>query len=99
MRIHSANSQIRKDEMTKMTKPTYRADVVGSMLRPVELIEARQAMRAGSLAENDYRAIEDRAVDEALRIQETAGVDVATDGEMRRDIFFDFFVSGAEGIT
>ena len=67
----------------------YHADVIGSMLRPEWLVEARQSMRAGTLDPAEYKAIEDRAVDEALRIQETAGVDVVTDGEMRRDIFFD----------
>jgi len=82
-----------------ITKTLYRADVVGSMLRPRELVEARQAFRAGQLPEEEYRVVEDRAVDAALRMQEEAGVDVATDGEMRRDIFFDFFVSGAAGIT
>jgi 5-methyltetrahydropteroyltriglutamate--homocysteine methyltransferase len=77
----------------------YHADVIGSMLRPPWLVEARQAMRAGTLDPGEYRAIEDRAVDEALRIQETAGVDVVTDGEMRRDIFFDQFVSGMDGFS
>jgi 5-methyltetrahydropteroyltriglutamate--homocysteine methyltransferase len=77
----------------------YRADVVGSMLRPRELVDARAGFRAGTVAEEACRAVEDHAIDAALRIQEAAGVDVATDGEIRRDLFFDFFVSGAEGIT
>lgn len=77
----------------------YRAEVVGSMLRPVELVQAREKMRAGELDSPAYREIEDRAIDEALRIQEDAGLDVATDGEMRRDIFFDFFVSGMTGLS
>jgi 5-methyltetrahydropteroyltriglutamate--homocysteine methyltransferase len=77
----------------------YRADVVGSMLRPPELIAARDGFRAGEVGADELRAAQDRAVDEALRIQEDAGVDVATDGEMRRDIFFDFFLTGAEGLT
>jgi 5-methyltetrahydropteroyltriglutamate--homocysteine methyltransferase len=77
----------------------YRAEVVGSMLRPPELVEARAELRAERLDPAEYRAIEDRAVDEALRIQEDAGVDVATDGEMRRDIFFDFFISGMSGLS
>jgi 5-methyltetrahydropteroyltriglutamate--homocysteine methyltransferase len=81
------------------SKTVFRADVVGSMLRPRALIEARDAFRAGTLDEDSHRAAQDAAVDEALRIQEAAGVDVATDGEMRRDIFFDFFVTGAEGLT
>jgi 5-methyltetrahydropteroyltriglutamate--homocysteine methyltransferase len=77
----------------------YHADVIGSMLRPPWLVEAREAMRAGRLDAAEYKTIEDRAVDEALRIQETAGVDVVTDGEMRRDIFFDLFVNGMEGFS
>ena len=81
------------------TKPIYHADVLGSMLRPPWLVEARQAMRAGTLDPAEYRETEDRAVDEALRIQEEAGVDVVTDGEMRRDIFFDQFVTGMDGFS
>ncbi|HVJ28184.1 MAG TPA: cobalamin-independent methionine synthase II family protein [Vicinamibacterales bacterium] len=67
------------------------------MVRPPQLMKARQQMRAGQLSEADYKAIEDEAVDEALRIQEDAGMDVVSDGEMRRDIFFDFAVTGMEG--
>jgi 5-methyltetrahydropteroyltriglutamate--homocysteine methyltransferase len=77
----------------------YRAEVIGSMLRPPWLVEARAAMRSGQIEADAYRAAEDRAVDEALRIQEMAGVDVVTDGEIRRDIFFDAFVAGMEGFT
>jgi len=85
--------------MTAANGAVYHAEVVGSLLRPPELVEARQAMRAGNLAPGDYAAIEDRAVDEALRIQEEAGVDVVTDGEMRRDVFFDLFIRGFTGLS
>jgi 5-methyltetrahydropteroyltriglutamate--homocysteine methyltransferase len=77
----------------------YHAEVIGSMLRPPWLVEARAAMRAGQMDADSYRAVEDRAVDEALGIQEAAGVDVVTDGEMRRDIFFDAFVAGMDGFS
>ena len=86
-------------DRTVMTATVYHAEVVGSLLRPPALIEARQAMRAGRMSPEAYRAIEDAAVDEALRIQERAGVDVVTDGEMRRDIFFDPFVKGMTGLS
>ena len=76
-----------------------RADVVGSLLRPAALVEARAALRAGAFDPDAYREVEDAAVDDALRLQEAAGVDVATDGEMRRSIFFDFFVSGLDGLS
>lgn len=77
----------------------YRADVVGSLLRPPWLIQARQELRAGTLPLEKYEAIEDRAVAEGIAIQEQAGVDVVTDGEMRRDIFFDLFVNGMTGFS
>jgi 5-methyltetrahydropteroyltriglutamate--homocysteine methyltransferase len=69
------------------------------MLRPPELVEARGEMRAGRLDPQEYRAIEDAAVDEALRIQTEAGLDVVTDGEMRRDVFFDFLMKGVTGLA
>ena len=77
----------------------FHADVVGSMLRPPELVDARANLRAGRLDAGAYRRIEDQAVDQALRIQEEAGVDVVTDGEMRRDVFFDFFIKGMTGLS
>jgi 5-methyltetrahydropteroyltriglutamate--homocysteine methyltransferase len=84
--------------MTGLTT-VYHAEVVGSMLRPPWLVEAREAMRAGKIAPDDYETIADRAVDEALRIQVAAGVDVVTDGEMRRDFFADLFIHGMEGFS
>lgn len=65
-----------------MTTP--RADVVGSLLRPSYLREARQGAREGRVTPEALRAIEDRAVREAIALQETAGLDVITDGELRR---------------
>jgi methionine synthase II (cobalamin-independent) len=83
--------------MTTQTR-IYHSEVVGSLLRPPELVEARRALRAGELDPQDYRAVEDRAVDEALRLQEAIGLDVVTDGEMRRDIFFEFLIKGMSGL-
>ena len=77
----------------------FHADVVGSMLRPPELVDSRARMRAGQLSPDEYLEIENRAVDQALEIQQTAGLDVVTDGEMRRDIFFDFFIKGLTGLS
>jgi 5-methyltetrahydropteroyltriglutamate--homocysteine methyltransferase len=65
----------------------YRAEVIGSLLRPNYLKEARQKWESGLLSTRDFKRIEDRAVDEALILQEQAGVDVVTDGEMRRTHF------------
>jgi 5-methyltetrahydropteroyltriglutamate--homocysteine methyltransferase len=85
--------------MAQTRTAVYRADVVGSMLRPAWLLQACRDMRAGTTTPERYRETEDRAVEEAVRIQEAAGVDVVTDGEMRRDIFFDLFLSGMEGFS
>lgn len=61
-----------------------RADVVGSLLRPEYLREAREAARAGAIGADELRAVEDRAVLEAVGLQESAGIEAITDGEYRR---------------
>ena len=61
-----------------------RADVVGSLLRPDYLREARKAAREGRLSAAELHTVEDRAVREAITLQESAGLDVITDGELRR---------------
>uniref|UniRef100_A0A831T9L5 Methionine synthase n=1 Tax=Thermorudis peleae TaxID=1382356 RepID=A0A831T9L5_9BACT len=75
----------------------YRSDVVGSLLRPEYLKEARQQFDAGTLSPAEFKRIEDRAVDEAIRIQEEAGLDVVTDGEQRRLTFFGQLLEAFEG--
>ncbi|HET8674123.1 MAG TPA: cobalamin-independent methionine synthase II family protein [Thermoleophilaceae bacterium] len=75
-----------------------RADVIGSLLRPSWLAEARQKWEAGDMPAADFKKIEDRAVDEAIKLQEDAGLDVVTDGEMRRFTFFDQFTAALEGV-
>lgn len=65
----------------------YRAEVIGSLLRPGYLKQARQQRESGQLSMREFKRIEDRAVDEALALQEQAGVDLVTDGEMRRTHF------------
>jgi 5-methyltetrahydropteroyltriglutamate--homocysteine methyltransferase len=61
-----------------------RTDVVGSLLRPPELLEARRRLDAGELPVAAFKTAEDRAADEALALQDEAGLAVVTDGEMRR---------------
>jgi len=61
-----------------------RTDVVGSLLRPADLLEARERRDRGLLTAADFKRVEDAAVDAALRLQDEAGLDVVTDGEMRR---------------
>ena len=66
-------------------KPPFRADQVGSLLRPRELAEARAKWKKGALDARALRGIEDRAVREAVARQESAGLEAVTDGEFRRD--------------
>lgn len=76
---------------------TYHSEVVGSLLRPSYLVEARKQLEAGMLSAADFKSIEDRAVNEAIALQETAGIDVITDGEMRRDAFYGHLVDALIG--
>ena len=63
---------------------TAHTDVVGSLLRPSELLKAREEVATGWMTQAAFKAIEDGAVDEAIALQEEAGIEVVTDGEMRR---------------
>jgi 5-methyltetrahydropteroyltriglutamate--homocysteine methyltransferase len=74
-----------------------RTDVVGSLLRPQGLKEARVRFDEGAITADALRAIEDEAVREAVALQESAGLDVVTDGEMRRLNFQDSFGASVEG--
>ncbi len=65
--------------------PPYRADHVGSLLRPRKLIEARAARQRGDITAEQLRAAEDDAIREAVKLQEDVGLQSATDGEFRRD--------------
>jgi 5-methyltetrahydropteroyltriglutamate--homocysteine methyltransferase len=76
---------------------TYRADVVGSLLRPPELKEVRNALERATMSAEAFKRLEDRAVDDAIRLQETAGLDVITDGEQRRSSFYGQFVDALDG--
>lgn len=70
--------------MATTSGATVRADVVGSLLRPEYLREARDAARTGTIGADELRAAEDRAVLEAIALQESAGIQAITDGEYRR---------------
>ncbi|MGH9917941.1 MAG: hypothetical protein ACRD6W_03575, partial [Nitrososphaerales archaeon] len=67
-----------------MNVPIPRAETVGSLLQPAELLEARGRHTAGELSAQELSGVEDRAVLAAVTLQEEVGMDVVTDGEMRR---------------
>ena len=74
-----------------------RTDVVGSLLRPPELLEARERLARGEIGPPEFKRVEDRAVDAAIRLQEEAGLEVVTDGEMRRLSFQSQLTESVEG--
>lgn len=76
-----------------------RADTVGSLLRPDYLLSARAQFERGELAPAPYKRIEDRAVDAAIAMQEGAGLDVVSDGELRRHTFIDQLLEAVDGLT
>src|SRR5579863_4669639 len=78
--------------------PPFRADHVGSLLRPRELVQARAARKAGTLSADALRAVEDRCIAAAIRQQEDLGLRAATDGEYRRAFWHYDFVSGLDGV-
>ena len=75
----------------------YRSDVVGSLLRPSYLKEARERHEAGELSQSAFKRAEDRAVDEAIALQIRSGIEMITDGEMRRYAFFGHLIDAVEG--
>jgi 5-methyltetrahydropteroyltriglutamate--homocysteine methyltransferase len=76
---------------------TWRAEVVGSLLRPAALVAARKRLDSGELAAAEFKIIEDAAVREAIDLQEGAGIDVVTDGELRRYAFYGHLIEAFEG--
>jgi 5-methyltetrahydropteroyltriglutamate--homocysteine methyltransferase len=77
----------------------YRAEVIGSLLRPAWLKEARAALSRGQMTMAAFKRIEDRAVDEAIAQQEAAGVDIVTDGELRRGTFLGPLTDTVDGFS
>ncbi len=76
---------------------TYHSEVVGSLLRPTYLVEARKQLEAGQLGAAAFKVVEDRAVKECIALQENAGIEVITDGEMRRYAFYGHLVEALDG--
>ncbi len=70
--------------MAPRTEPPFRADHVGSLLRPPEVHQARDDAAAGRITAEELRAVEDRAITDVVRMQEDVGLQSATDGEFRR---------------
>ena len=83
--------------MQGLSAHMIRSDVVGSLLRPADLKAARERRERGEISAGELKRVEDRAVDEAVRLQEEAGLDVLTDGELRRYAFFGHLIEALDG--
>jgi 5-methyltetrahydropteroyltriglutamate--homocysteine methyltransferase len=80
------------------TTPPFRADHVGSLLRPPELLRAREDFASGHISADKLRGIEDKAIREVVRMQEEVGLQSATDGEFRRASWHMDFIYQLGGI-
>jgi len=85
--------------MSPRTTPPFRADHVGSLLRPPALLKAREDFKAGSIDADELRGVEDEAIRDVVRKQEEVGLQSATDGEFRRASWHMDFIYQLGGIS
>src|SRR6187401_1976614 len=84
--------------MSKRTKPPFRADHVGSLLRPAALKKAREQRAKGEITPAQLKEIEDREIEHVIRKQEEVGLQSITDGEFRRSWWHLDFLWGLDGV-
>ena len=84
--------------MAQEKKAPFRANHVGSLLRPPELIAARAQREKGEIGAAQLREVEDRCIRDAVRMQEDVGMQGITDGEFRRTLWHADFLSQIEGV-
>ncbi|WP_046469024.1 5-methyltetrahydropteroyltriglutamate--homocysteine S-methyltransferase [Allosalinactinospora lopnorensis] len=87
------------EHTSRRTVPPFRADHVGSLLRPRNLLEARAEHAEGRIGDDDLRRIEDDAIRDVVRMQESVGLQSATDGEFRRSSWHMDFIYQLEGVS
>jgi len=84
--------------MTQRTKPPFRTDHVGSLLRPAALREARQRRAKGEITADVLKVVEDRAIEDIIKKQEAVGLQAISDGEFRRSWWHLDFLWGLDGV-
>src|SRR6201993_2512798 len=82
----------------KRTKPPFRADHVGSLLRPAPLKAAREKRAKGEIDAAELKAVEDREIERVIKKQEEVGLQAVTDGEFRRSWWHLDFLWGLDGV-
>ena len=84
--------------MTQRTKSPFRADHVGSLLRPTALKTARERRAKGEIGADELKAVEDREIKDVIKKQESVGLQSITDGEFRRSWWHLDFLWGLDGV-
>ncbi|MEJ2120675.1 MAG: 5-methyltetrahydropteroyltriglutamate--homocysteine S-methyltransferase [Alphaproteobacteria bacterium] len=84
--------------MTASGQPPYRAEHVGSLLRPKELTQAFRAFNKGELPEDQFHKVQDNAIKEVVALQESLGLELVTDGEFRRASYWGHWVDAIDGL-
>jgi 5-methyltetrahydropteroyltriglutamate--homocysteine methyltransferase len=85
--------------MESAMKTEYRAEHVGSLLRPLDLLEARDANAAGLLPDADLEQLEDSSIKDAVQKQRDIGLDILSDGEMRRGSWLTDMAEAVDGFV
>src|SRR5436190_24379920 len=85
--------------IAQVVRPLFRADHVGSLLRPQQLKDAFRDIYLGRLQKSEFTAIQDKCIQDAVKLQEEAGLQSITDGEFRRGSWFLGFVEAVDGLT
>src|SRR3954463_4883591 len=85
--------------MTRRTDPPFRADHVGSLLRPPALLAARAQRASGQINGEELTAVEDASIRDVVRMQEAVGLQTVTDGEFRRTSWHMDFIYQLGGVA
>jgi 5-methyltetrahydropteroyltriglutamate--homocysteine methyltransferase len=97
LKYYLSNQKYFQTQKLEVQQMTFRSEVVGSLLRPTYLVEAREKLAAGQLTNAEFKAIEDQAVNESIALQQEAGIDIITDGELRRYAFYGHLIDALDG--
>lgn len=84
--------------MSVKQDPPYRAEHIGSFLRPPEIMAAFRARRAGEIDDAEFERVREDAIRDVVKLQEDAGLQVITDGEFRRTTYISHFVDSCDGL-
>ena len=85
--------------MSARSTPPFRAEHLGSLIRPASLIKAREEWRAGKLPREALRSLEDECIREVVKLQERSGLQVISDGEFRKWSWRDLLIDASDGFS